>query len=101
MPGLAESIGSIAAAGIRQWVRMTGKRIARGEASWLDCPMGRSERIGAEFYSDLAEREHLQIRATAGAGLLPDFAALKGRRFDPTHVRPEIRDFYEHTSSYR
>jgi hypothetical protein len=96
----SEAIGAATAAGIRQWVRLTGRRVAKRDAPWLDCPMGQSGRIGAEFYSRLAERERLQIRPAPEAGLLPDFDALKGGRFDPVVVRPEVRDFYEHTSAY-
>jgi hypothetical protein len=98
---LYEAIGSAAAAGIRGWVRLTGKRVRKREASWLDCPMGPPGRIGAAFYSLLAERQHLQIQPAADAGLLPDFDALRSGNFDPARVRPEIRDFYEHTSCYR
>ena len=97
---LSEAIGSATAAGIRGWVRLTGKRVRKCEAPWLDCPMGPHGRIGAAFYSLLAERERLQIHPAAEAGLLPDFDALKGGNFDPARVRPEIRDFYEHTSCY-
>jgi hypothetical protein len=35
------------------------------------------------------------------AGLITNFDALKGPRFDPACVRPEIWHFYEHTASYR
>ncbi len=98
---LAETIGAMTAAGIRQWVRLTGKRIAKRDARWLDSPMGPPGQIGSEFYGYLAAHEHLDIRPTPDAGLLPNFDALKGSKFDPTKVRPEIRDFYEHTSAYR
>ena len=98
---LNDTIGGATAASIRQWVRLTGRRIARRDASWLDCPMGPPGRIGAEFYRYLAVRERLEIRPVPDAGLLPDFDALKGEGFDPSEVRPEIRDFYEHTSRYR
>src|SRR5688572_16058756 len=98
---LHEAIGAVAAAGIRQGVRLTGRRVARRDAPWLDCPMGPRGRIGGEFYDQLARRERLQIRRTPEAGLLPDFGALRGSRFEPTQVRPEIRDFYEHTACYR
>jgi hypothetical protein len=98
---LGEAVGGVAAAAIRQWVRLTGKKIARRDAPWLDCPMGPQGRIGAEFYNYLAERERLQIRPAPAAGLLPDFRALAGGSFDPAKVRPEVRDFYEHTSCYR
>lgn len=43
---LSETIGRVSAAGIRQWVRLTGKRIAKQEARWLDSPMGPPGRIG-------------------------------------------------------
>ena len=98
---LSDMIGAGASVGIRWWVRTTGKRIAKSDAPWLDCPMGRPGRIGAEFYTYLAERERLQVRPAPDAGLLSDFGQLKGSGFDPAGIRPEIRDFYEHTSSYR
>jgi hypothetical protein len=98
---LSEVIGAAATAGIRQWVRLVGKQVAKRDAPWLDCPMGPPGRIGAEFYNYLAEREGLQIRPAPDAGLLADFDALRGDGFDPAAVRPEVRDFYEHTSCYR
>jgi hypothetical protein len=94
-------IGGVVAAGIRQWVRLTGRRLARQDAPWLDCPMGPRGRIGAGFYDSLAERQHLRIEPSPDAGLLPSFDALRGEHFDPARVRPEIRDFYEHTACYR
>src|SRR5262245_22821255 len=98
---LSEAIGKASAAGIRQWVRLTGKRIAKREAQWLDCPMGPPGQIGAEFYNYLAEREHLSIQPDSNAGLLPCFDALSGPDFDASKVCPEVRDFYEHTACYR
>ena len=97
----SEMIGAVAAAGIRQWARLTGRRLARRDAPWLDCPMGPGGRIGTAFYASLAEREHLRIEPSPDAGLLPSFDALRGSRFDPARVRPEVRDFYEHTARYR
>jgi hypothetical protein len=101
MAFLMEMVGRATAASIRQWVRMTGRLIARRDAPWLDCPMGPPGRIGAEFYNYLAEREKLRIQPAADAGLLPHFDALRGPDFDPDRVCPEVRDFYEHTSCYR
>jgi hypothetical protein len=98
---LSDAVGVLAGSGIRQWVRLTGRRVARRDAPWLDCPMGPRGRIGAGFYARLAQREHLDIRPAPDAGLLPSFDALRGRHFDPAKVRPEVRDFYEHTSCYR
>jgi hypothetical protein len=98
---LSEAIGKASAAGIRQWVRLTGKRIAKCDAPWLDCPMGPAGQIGAEFYNYLAERENLSIQPASNAGLLPCFNELSGPEFDASKVRPEVRNFYEHTACYR
>jgi hypothetical protein len=97
---LAHAIGSLTAAGIRTWVRATGKRIARREHAWLECPMGPRDRIGSEFYAQLADAQRLKILPAGDHGLLPTFAALRGTGFDPDRVCPQVRDFYEHTSGY-
>ena len=101
LDALTGVIGAVTAAGIRTGVRLTGRRVAKREAPWLDCPMGPRGRIGSEFYTRLAKSQRLTIRPAADQGLLPDFDALRGTGFDPDRVCPEVRDFYEHTSSYR
>ena len=83
---LSEALGAAGGAAIRQWVRLTGRRVRQRDAPWLDCPMGPPGRIGPEFYDRLAERERLHIRPAPDAGLLPDFAALRGGRFDPPTI---------------
>src|SRR5262245_60742761 len=98
---LTEATGAVLAAGIRGWVRLSGRRVLRAAAAWLDCPMGPPGRIGAEFYDHLAEERGLSVRRAPDAGLLPSFDALAGPDFDPAKVRPEVRDFYEHTAAYR
>jgi hypothetical protein len=98
---IPEAIGAVVAAGIDLWVRLTGRRVAKQSAPWLQCPMGNPGRIGAEFYERLAAREGLQIEPSPDAGLIPEFDALKGRNFDPALVHPLVRDFYEHTARYR
>jgi hypothetical protein len=98
---ISETIGAVTAATIRQWVRLTGRRVAKSDSPWLACPMGPPGRIGAEFYDRLAEQQHLRIEPAPDAGLLPSFDALKGAGFDPSVVHPAIRDFYEHTACYR
>lgn len=97
---IRNAIGALTGAGIRAWVRLTGRRVARADAPWLDCPMGPPGRIGAEFYDYLAQREHLRIEPSEDAGLLPSFDALKGPGFDPAALHPAVRDFYEHTAAY-
>ncbi len=98
---VADALGALGAAGFRLWVRTTGRRVAHADAPWLQCPMGTPDRIGAEFYDTLAQRERLTLQPAPDAGLLPDFNALRGDRFDPDAIHPVIRDFYEHTACYR
>jgi hypothetical protein len=97
---LSDAVGAVLAAGIRTWVRMTGRRVAKQSTPWLQCPMGPAGRIGAEFYDYLVERDGLRMAPTAEAGLLQSFDALRGPDFDPSAVHPAIRDFYEHTARY-
>ena len=97
---LSAVIGWLTAAGIRTWVRVTGRRVSKREAAWLDGPMGGRGRIGIEVFDRLAGSQRLEVRITPGCGLLPDFASLRGAGFDPGQVCSPVRDFYEHTSCY-
>ena len=87
--------------GIKIWVRTTGKRIREDEIPWLCCPLGERGRIGAGIYERIARDENLQIQAPPGAGLIPDFNALRGPSFHPDAIHPTIRHFYEHAASYQ
>lgn len=98
--GFHNAVGAMLEQGIRLWVCLTGKRLDKSDVPWLSSPIGLRGRIGNEFYSQLADREGLKIGKPAEAGLLPSFDLLKGPNFDPALVRPEIRNFYEHTASY-
>ncbi len=96
-----ESVGLLAERAIRLGIRLGGRKVARADAPWLDCPLGPPGRIGEGFYERLAAREGLELRrGEPAAGLLPTFADLRGPHFDPDTVRPEVRHFYEHTSLY-
>jgi len=86
--------------GIQIWVRITGKRIREADAPWLRCPLGERGRIGTGIYERIAREENLQIRVPPGAGLIPDFNALRGPRFNPDAIHPAIRHFYEHAAAY-
>jgi hypothetical protein len=87
--------------GINLWVRTTGKRIRVGDEPWLRCPLGERGRIGTGIYERIARDENLEIRVPLGAGLIPDFNALRGPGFDPDAIHPAIRHFYEHAAAYR
>lgn len=98
--GFRNAVGSLLEQGIRLWVCLTGKTLDPSEVPWLSRPIGLPGRIGNEFYDQLAEREGLKIGKSTEAGLLRSFDLLKGPNFDPALVRPEIRDFYEHTARF-
>jgi hypothetical protein len=85
---------------IQSWVSTTGRKVRIAEAPWLEGPIGNNY-IGAEFYDGCAREVGLDaVTDDDDAGLLPNFYALAGERFDPSLVHSEIRDFYERTARY-
>jgi hypothetical protein len=81
-------------------VRMSGKRVRKTDAPWLECFLGKPGLIGTGIYERIAAESGLRIRAPKDAGLISDFNSLRGPSFDPHTIRPEIRDFYEHAAQY-
>ncbi len=86
--------------GIEWMVRVTGRRIRRSEAPWLNCFLGEPGLIGTGIYQKIADYEQLKLRMPPEAGLIPDFEALRGPSFDPDIVDARIRHFYEHAAEY-
>ncbi len=86
---------------IELMVRVTGARIRRSDAPWLHCYLGKPGLIGTGVYQRIAQEEHLQLRNSPHAGLVPDFEVLRGPSFDPDGVHPRIRHFYEHAAEYQ
>ncbi len=85
-----------------EWlVRLTGRRIRKNEAPWLDCVLGKPGVIGTGVYQRIAEEEKLEISQPPDAGLIPSFESLRGPSFDPERVDRRIRHFYEHTALYK
>jgi hypothetical protein len=85
-----------------EWlVRLTGKRIRRNDAPWLNCILGEPGVIGTGVYQRIAEEEQLEISQPPDAGLIPDFESLRGPSFDPTAVDSRIKHFYEHAALYK
>jgi len=82
-------------------VRLTGRRIRKQDAPWLHCYLGKSGVIGTGVYQHIAAEEHLQLRNSPHAGLIPDFNALRGPSFDPDAIHPRVRHFYEHAAKYQ
>lgn len=89
-------------AGSRAFWRLAGRRLdLHGEHDWLDAPMSSSPTVADTWLEASAEALGGSLREAAGDGLLPDMASLDGPGFMAADLRPEIRDFYEHTSSWR
>ena len=85
-----------------EWlVRLTGRRIRKSDAPWLNCVLGKPGVIGTGVYQRIADEQKLEIGQPPDAGLIPSFENLRGPSFDPDRVDPRIRHFYEHTALYK
>jgi len=87
----------------RAFWRLTGRPVdLAGADQWLSAPMHDGQRIGDQWLQAAAAAHGGSVREhQADAGLLPDMAQLDGPDFRAADLRPEIRSFYEHTSSWR
>lgn len=85
----------------QRWVRLTGRRVDLHEHPWLDGPFGKPDRIGDEWVEREARRLGGRVEDAADAGLLPAMGVLAGDQFNPSVLRREIIDFYEHTALWR
>jgi len=88
--------------GTRKFWRLAGREVElTGAEQWLDAPMSDSSRVGQEWVAAEAERHGGPTPCVEdGSGLMPSMAALDGPGFDSRRLRPEVRDFYEHTSAW-
>jgi hypothetical protein len=88
--------------GSRKFWRLTGRQVdLGGRESWLDAPMSSSPRVTDEWLAAEAARRGGALEADdPSAGLLPTMTQLDGPGFDASRLRPEIRDFYEHTAAW-
>src|SRR5258708_28032069 len=79
-----------------EWlVRLTGRKIRREEAQWLACVFGEEGLSGASVYQELGREAKEKVEMAPEAGLIPDFAVLRGPRFDPDAGAPHILPFYQ------
>lgn len=90
-------------AATRAFWRRTGRPVdLTGEHRWLAAPTTTTPRVGDGWlHAAAAELGGTARDGTTGAGLLPDMSELDGPEFAAADLRPEIRDFYEHTSHWR
>ncbi|TWF94081.1 hypothetical protein FHU35_14363 [Saccharopolyspora dendranthemae] len=84
----------------RLFWRLSGRRVDLAHAErWLNAPMSEGSTVGDAW---------VRTATTSGggetaspSGLLADMSQLDGPSFRVADLRPEIRDFYEHTSRWR
>lgn len=89
--------------GTRKFWRAVGRRIdVAGEHAWLRAPMSDGAQVRDGWLSAEAAAYGGVVReGVPGAGLLASVAELDGPGFSAAALRPEIRDFYEHTTDWR
>lgn len=87
----------------RTFWRLKGRPVdLGGEHEWLSAPMHDGQTIGDEWLQAAASSYGGSVREDLpGRGLLADMTDLDGPEFTAADLRPEIRDFYEHTSDWR
>lgn len=87
----------------RLFWRMRGRVVdLTGGQDWLAAPMHRHPVVGDAWLEDAAASVGGEVRERVeGAGLLRDMAELDGPCFRADDLHPDVRDFYEHTSSWR
>jgi len=64
---------------IEMMVRPTGRHIRRSDVPWLHYYVGKPGLIGTGIYQRIAQEEHLQLRNSPQAGLIPEWHAAMGR----------------------
>ena len=89
--------------GSRKFWQLTGRRVdLEGREQWLDAPVSGVPRVGTDWLEAEAARHGGSLGADdPQAGLLPSMSALDGPGFDAARLHPDVRDFYEHTASWR
>ncbi len=89
--------------GSRKLWRLTGREVdLAGDERWLQAPVSRSPRVTDEWLEAEAARHGGVVDADdPDAGLLSSMTLLDGPGFDAQRLRPEIRDFYEHTAAWQ
>ncbi|BAL88106.1 hypothetical protein AMIS_28860 [Actinoplanes missouriensis 431] len=86
----------------RAFWRLTGRPVDLARRhQWLAAPMHHRETIGDTWLEEAAASYGGAAHERTGGGLLADMAQLDGPEFRASALRPEVRDFYEHTSNWR
>ena len=88
--------------GSRKFWQLAGRQVdLDGRERWLDAPVSRSPRVSEEWLAAEAARHGGVLGGDEpDAGLLASMALLDGPGFESERLRPEVRDFYEHTAAW-
>ncbi len=83
------------------WVKATGKKLTEDEMSWLISPIGKTDKIGDSYLTELVEKNGYELRKNEpGFGLMKSFDDLHLSPAENDRLNPKIRHFYEHTYDY-
>jgi len=85
----------------RYFWRIVGRPVdVASEHAWLDSPTNARGGVGDQWLHSLEQSGRVR-RAASEDGLLETMSALDGPDFSSCAVDPAVRDFYEHTASWR
>ncbi len=85
----------------QRWVQLTGRRVALNRFPWLAGPSAPTTGISEKYFEALAHEQNLQLNESRKvAGIISDFARLRGGSFDPASIDQHVVRFYEKTSLY-
>ncbi len=95
-------LAQLADLGTRKFWRATGRPVdLDGEHSWLRAPTSSGPVVRDGWLAAEAALHGGYVDdETPGAGLLPSMADLDGPGFRAADLRPQVRDFYEHTADW-
>ena len=86
----------------RRFWRRTGRPVdLTGAEAWLAAPMSTGSTVEDSWVGAAAQALGGEALDRPHAGLLADMTQLDGPAFRSADLRPEVRDFYEHTSDWR
>ncbi len=89
--------------GTRAWWRLVGRPVELEAGDrWLRAPVSGPGPVGATWLLTEADRIGGSLdEDVPDAGLLPSMSVLDGAGFRAANLDPAVRDFYEHTASWR
>jgi len=96
------TLGALLDAGSRAFWWVTGRAVdLSGPERWLRAPALDRSHVGDAWLRDAADALGGTTARGAETGLFSDMACLDGPGFRADALRPQVRDFYEHTSAWR